>query len=435
MYTKFLLLFSILCVFSVSVSAQTVGNQDGEAYYLAGKEQFSQGDYAKALTSLKQALPLLTNYDYLIGARKLLAVINVAFSQHKEAVDEFKELLKLAPETILDPLTESPRVIEAFEEARKILIDQGVLSPNISAPSPAEPVQVAPPKAEEQVKPAVVEMAPFAPVLTPAAKIIREEKPKAVETATPAVTINPAITPKTDQLTPLPSPDVKKKGYLQKAQDFYKQKKYLPAAEQLEKALYEDPAYLEAHLLLAKVYKRIEGKHLMAVDELKKVFAQNADHIEAHMLLADIYINRTLEYEKGMEELKIVFSRNPQHAPAHNLMGMFYYKTRQFEKAAGEHQTALAVKPNLFSAYNYLGDAYLQMQRWADAILEYEAALSFLPQNLSLLTDLAIAYEKAGHLKAAAYTWDTLLGNKPSPNQAEYARQRIEKLNETAEDE
>ncbi len=355
--------------------------QKGDELYQRGKAHFNRGEYTESMRVLKKAIPLLTNYDYIISAHKSLAVIYVAFTRPADAVAEFTEVLKLNPEMLLDPLTESPSVIKAFEEARNDLIKQGIISPDT------------PPDTSQKEETVTAD--------TPITTVPVEQKPSSEE---------------------------KIKECLEKAGEYYKQGKYSLAAEKLSDALFEDPACTEAHLLLAKVYYRIKGKHLMAIDEAQKVLAREPDNFDAHNLLANIYFYKTVEYEKAMREIKTVLILDPANARGHDLLGVIYHKRFNYDKSLQEHRTALENNPDLASAYNHLGDNFNKMQRLTDAVIEYEAAVKLEADNLEFIEDLALLYERVGHKGAAVREWNNLLKHKLPKSRQDLALRHLQDL-------
>lgn len=89
-------------------------------------------------------------------------------------------------------------------------------------------------------------------------------------------------------------------------------------------------------------------------------------------------------------------------------------ETLNFNQAAlAEAQEALAVAPNYAEAYKIMGKIYGKEENYAKAFESFRIAATFLPGDSETRLNLALAYEKLGHLPDAIKQYRTLINHKP----------------------
>lgn len=145
------------------------------------------------------------------------------------------------------------------------------------------------------------------------------------------------------------------------------------ADQAFERAVTEDPSYVDGYLLLAEIYSDPTSKYFdrnAAETVLVKSVAIDFYNPRSQLLLGRIYfskgtigINTTREemlaYQKRAEKTLLqVLELNPGVAEAHLLLGQLYGTWGQRNSAVIQFQKAVAIDPDLHEAWYDLGRDY-----------------------------------------------------------------------------
>ena len=165
---------------------------------------------------------------------------------------------------------------------------------------------------------------------------------------------------------------------------------YTKAEQVLKKIINIDPNFIEAYLMLVKIYKEVDKNEEYKI--LLKANKQFKDHYLIMFDLANLMTFKTGEKEKGVELYAKCVQKLPMVDSAWAALGTAYCFTRQFDMAMKSFDTALAINPENIPSILGKGVVHFENSNFAEARKYYEKALvidknSFWGNfNLGLLT-------------------------------------------------
>ena len=143
----------------------------------------------------------------------------------------------------------------------------------------------------------------------------------------------------------------------------------------------------------------------------RKEYQEAENHFRRAVNLAPHFreaaLNRGLVLEvlgrraEVLEQLRDVVERNPAFAPGHLALGRIYYYAGDIEKALPFFRNALALDRTSWEPYYFIGRCLFDRRENDEALEYYLAARERESENPVLLTDLALAYERAHQLNLA----------------------------------
>ena len=180
------------------------------------------------------------------------------------------------------------------------------------------------------------------------------------------------------------------------------------AIDSLSKALYEDPNFVDAHILLAKAYTKKKGAYLESIKYLKNALELDPDNLEACTLIAKIYIENE-KYEDALPVVNGILRIVPNSGFAYGSMGeILLYKGKDRE-AIGALRKSLQLDQGNPRVYFFLGKVFERLGRLADAVLEYETALELSPTTYKYRDALATCYRALDQEMSAFRHWEKCL--------------------------
>ena len=180
------------------------------------------------------------------------------------------------------------------------------------------------------------------------------------------------------------------------------------AIDSLSKALYEDPNFVDAHILLAKAYNEKKGAYLESVKYLKKALELDEDNLEALSLLAEIYIGNE-KYEDAQPVVKRILGISPNSGIAHGHMGEILLNKGRYGEAIESFRKSLQPDPENPRVYFLLGKVFERLDRLADAVFEYETAVELSPTTYEYRNALAMVYKTLEQEMSAFRQWEKCL--------------------------
>lgn len=180
------------------------------------------------------------------------------------------------------------------------------------------------------------------------------------------------------------------------------------AIDSLSKALYEDPNFVDAHILLAKAYNEKKGAYLESVKYLKNAIELEADNLEALSLLAKIYIENA-KYGDALPVVKKILVIAPNSGFAHAYMGEILFSERKYGGAIDALRKSLHLDQGNARVYFLLGKVFERLDRLADAVFEYETAVEISPTTYEYRNALAIVYKTLEQEMSAFRQWEKCL--------------------------
>jgi tetratricopeptide (TPR) repeat protein len=180
------------------------------------------------------------------------------------------------------------------------------------------------------------------------------------------------------------------------------------AIDSLSKALYEDPNFVNAHILLAKAYRKKKGAYLESVKYLKKAIELDDDNLGAYNLLAELYIEKG-KYEDALPVVRKLLEISPSSGVAHGYMGEVLYSKGRYEEAIETFRKSLQLEPKSPRIYFLLGKVFERLERLTDAVLEYETAVELSPTTYEFREALATTYRMLEQEMSAVRHWEKCL--------------------------
>lgn len=185
-------------------------------------------------------------------------------------------------------------------------------------------------------------------------------------------------------------------------------REYDLAIDSLSKALYEDPNFVDAHILLAKAYNEKKGAYLESVKYLKNATELEADNLEALSLLAKIYIENG-KYGNALPVVEKILEIAPNSGFAHTYMGEILFSKGKYGGAIEALRKSLQLEPGNPRVYFLLGKVFERLHRLADAVFEYETAVELSPATYEYRNALATVYKTLGQAMSAFRQWEKCL--------------------------
>ena len=123
---------------------------------------------------------------------------------------------------------------------------------------------------------------------------------------------------------------------------------YTPVINKFKRIIDRDPNFLEAYLMLAKIYQEIDrNKEYDLLREANKKFP---DHYLIMFQLANLMCFKTGEKEKGLELFARCVQKLPLVDAAWAGLGSAYLITRDFEMALKSFETSLSINSENLSS-------------------------------------------------------------------------------------
>ncbi|UCD70787.1 MAG: tetratricopeptide repeat protein [Syntrophobacterales bacterium] len=186
------------------------------------------------------------------------------------------------------------------------------------------------------------------------------------------------------------------------------QGEYDLAIDSLSQALYEDPNFVDAHILLAKAYYKKKGAYLESIKYLKKAIELDGDNLEACSLLAKIYIENG-KYGDAFPVVKKILGIAPDSGFAYGHMGEILSYKGKHREAIETLRKSLQLDQGNPRVYFLLGNVFERLGRLADAVLEYETAVELSPTTYQYRDALATCYRSLNQEMSAFRHWKKCL--------------------------
>ena len=172
---------------------------------------------------------------------------------------------------------------------------------------------------------------------------------------------------------------------------------YSKAIENFKKIIKLDPKFVEAYLMLAKIYRETDRQK-----EYDLLLAANKKFPEHYLImfdLANLMCFKTGEKEKGLELFMKCVQKLPQVDTAWAALGSAYLLNRELDMALKSFETSLAINPDNLTSTLGVGVYHFEHANFKKAREYYEKSLminkdSFWATfNISLLDLLQGNYE------------------------------------------
>jgi len=175
----------------------------------------------------------------------------------------------------------------------------------------------------------------------------------------------------------------------------------------LERAAWQRPGDILAHLLLAEAY-RAEGEPVQAAREYRLA------GVPMRMLLGEAtYFAGSGDTNLAATSLRIAHLLWPNSAEAWQATGALSFQQEAYDRAVESFEEAISLAPQRADLHWWLGEAYRRWGKWDEALAAFEKAVSLAPDEARYHYSLARAYRKTGHREEAIRSYERALSLDP----------------------
>lgn len=174
------------------------------------------------------------------------------------------------------------------------------------------------------------------------------------------------------------------------------------AKDYAEKALKDEPGYVDAIYMRAFAYRELE-EYPKAEADFREVIRQSPTYLPTYGGLAEVYM-RQKQYDKA-DKVFVELAAQPQGGTwASYYRGVVAYLQGDLKKAEGFWKDAIQGDVNLAPAHHNLGALYLAQGDPRKALVKFREALGKKPETALYLFHIAWAQEKLGQKAEAQQT-------------------------------
>ena len=204
------------------------------------------------------------------------------------------------------------------------------------------------------------------------------------------------------------NPEKAKADYLQRGEQYLKDKRFQEAALEFRNALQLDDRVAEAHYGLAQAYEGQE-QLLPAIQELRRTVELKPDHADAAVRLGNYYAaayqgNRDANKPLRDEAQRLadgVLQRDPNHIEAHILKASILYGDGKRTEALAELKRAVELNPQRIESLMSLARYYVQEGDAASAEATFQRALSINDRSALAHIQYGFFHAQQQHLDRA----------------------------------
>src|SRR5690242_3144919 len=237
-------------------------------------------------------------------------------------------------------------------------------------------------------------------------------------------------------------PSVEKQKHVSKGNGYLKTRKYNEAVLSFRNAVQIDANYADAHVGLARTYRR-KGWLADARSEYEKALQISGDahDVRLEMGQTELELSAPVEAEKNArlilqaeprsaaaltllgnaltrqnkldEAARVLDSAlavDPRFADAHVARAAMFGAARKLDEAGREYGEALRIDPENAEAHLGLGRLYAQAQKWNEAEQEFQRVLKADPDQRGARLSLALVYSRQNRVDDAIKTLEASRG-------------------------
>jgi len=200
------------------------------------------------------------------------------------------------------------------------------------------------------------------------------------------------------------------------------QSKNKEAEESFQKALKENPNFLQPYYALGRLYL-IEKKQDKAIDQYRTILEKNPKQAGPHMVLGTIY-DIQKRFDLSEKHYRAALRIDPDFAPAaNNLAYLLLTKDKNIDEALGLAQQAKEKLPYDPNVMDTLGMVFYKKGLYDSAIAEFSDSLEKIPDNAIVHYHLGLAYYQKGDVHRARIALEKALSLNQNFDEADAARQ------------
>jgi len=194
-------------------------------------------------------------------------------------------------------------------------------------------------------------------------------------------------------------PNIRKRKYLQSAQQYFDKGQNSEAMIQYMNALQVDPQYAEAHYGLAQVNLRL-GAWTTAFTELSRTIELQPDNLNAQLDLGNLQL-AAHDYKAAMERAELVSAKDLNQVGAYVLKANVHAALGEKEASLEAMGKAIALAPDRSELYSNLGGLQMSAGKTTDAEASFRKAIELRPGSSLPVLALAGFYQAQGRMVEA----------------------------------
>jgi eukaryotic-like serine/threonine-protein kinase len=175
------------------------------------------------------------------------------------------------------------------------------------------------------------------------------------------------------------------------------------AVAALEKVLAQQPAYDDAHRLLARIYSS-RGDFDQAIGELREAQAIRPDYPPTVRELGLAYYDKG-KFQEAIASFTRLTTLQPDNASAYQTLGTALHAANEFDRALVAYRQANAITPRP-TAFSNIGTIHYSRAEYPQAVDAYRSAIALQPKEATTHRNLADALWMAGDQPAAVVEYE-----------------------------
>jgi tetratricopeptide (TPR) repeat protein len=175
--------------------------------------------------------------------------------------------------------------------------------------------------------------------------------------------------------------------------NFYlENKEYNKAIEYYGKAIEINPKYADPYNGLGNAYSHLK-EYDKAIDYYNKVIEIDPKFIQPYINLGNTY-SELKEYDKAIEYYTKVIEIDPKYVYSYHGIGNTYIELKEYNKAIEYYNKAIEIDPSFVYSYYKLGQAYYNLEEYDKAIQYCNKAIEIDPKYSNPYNGLGNVYDE-----------------------------------------
>jgi tetratricopeptide (TPR) repeat protein len=361
--------------------------------------------FAKESSNVKQQIEYLKNAISLnerdVSVRKILAGVYLRQNMIDDAIYQYNEVLKIAPDDTVAMLELAKGHIKKKDYDEAIKVSKSVIRIN---PQEAEAyVAIALSMEEKGLWAPAAQNYTEAVRLEPGNLTLRFKMADALKNAQKINEAGEAYKYIAEN-----AKESKEAGdaFMMLGDIYLQQKKYDDAVRAYQEVVKKQPRNVAAYANLASAYAGA-GKFKEELSALQKAVSLKSDDPTIRFNLGAAYERQKMEAE-AIKEYERVLKINVDDADAVERLADLALKNKQFGQAIQYYEKLKTKHPRKASIYAGLGFAYGEQKKYRESAQNYENAIKYGAKDSNLYYNLGYAYEKMGMEKKAVVQYEKM---------------------------
>lgn len=179
----------------------------------------------------------------------------------------------------------------------------------------------------------------------------------------------------------------------------YLRREYNQAIKQYQKAIRENPEFIEAYNNIGAAYGMLRQPQ-DAIQYFQKVAKVDPDYPKIYY---EIAVSHSIagQHREAIDYYQKSVQRNPDFAEAYNNIGVAYASLGSYQQAIVSYQKGIQKDPMLARIYNNLGTAYGKLNRHRESIIYFQKAIQKSHNFTEAYNNLGAVYGSSGNYQQA----------------------------------